>query len=342
MLPILGEFRECLDNIMIQSIHSSILLYGYESYTGRFIKWYAEYYHNIKIDYLVSTDMSRGRAYDSEIFRPSVIDFNYRNVRQAVIWVTEPMTQNLRVDLEGKGYVKGKTYFDFYEAIYGSDIYGKNEEDTDIFRKKKEGKRDIQFLEWLEWKYGCNFVTRIHHDFLEVAGEHGGGYGCTTQKEIFPILDHCHCIPQMDDAIFDYGCGKGGALVSFLDYGFQRVGGVEYEPKIYDVLKENINLLELESRVEILYGDAGEIMEPLDSYNWFYFFLPFDNYIFEKCVKAICESYKRKKRKIRIISISPYSHECIEKTDVFRLTNQFTIDMRQRVVDVFESYDRKK
>ncbi len=342
MLSILDEFRECLDNIMIQSIHSSILLYGYESYTGRFIKWYAEYYHSIKIDYLVSTDMSRGRAYDSEIFRPSVIDFNYKNVRQAIIWVTEPMTQNLRVDLEGKGYVKGKTYFDFYEAIYGSDIYGKNEEDTDIFRKKKEGKRDIQFLEWLEWKYGCNFVTRIHHDFLEVAGEHGGGYGCTTQKEIFPILDHCHCIPQTDDAIFDYGCGKGGALVSFLDYGFQRVGGVEYEPKIYDVLKENINLLELESRVEILYGDAGEIMDPLDSYNWFYFFLPFDNYIFEKCVKAICESYKRKKRKIRIISISPYSHECIEKTGVFRLTNQFTIDMRQRVVDVFESYDGKK
>ena len=279
MLSILDEFRECLDNIMIQSIHSSILLYGYESYTGRFIKWYAEYYHSIKIDYLVSTDMSRGRAYDSEIFRPSVIDFNYRNVRQAVIWVAEPMTQDLRVDLEGKGYVKGKTYFDFYEAIYGSDIYGKNEEDTDIFRKKKEGKRDIQFLEWLEWKYGCNFVTRIHHDFLEVAGEHGGGYGCTTQKEIFPILDHCHCIPQTDDAIFDYGCGKGGALVSFLDYGFQRVGGVEYEPKIYDVLKENINLLELESRVEILYGDAGEIMDPLDSYNWFYFFLPFDNYL---------------------------------------------------------------
>ena len=83
-------------------------------------------------------------------------------------------------------------------------------------------------------------------------------------------------------------------------------------------------------------------MDPLDSYNWFYFFLPFDNYIFEKCVKAICESYKRKKRKIRIISISPYSHECIEKTGVFRLTNQFTIDMRQRVVDVFESYDGKK
>lgn len=267
MLSVLNELRKILDDIMLQAMHSSILLYGYESYTGRFVKWYAKYYHNIKIDYLVSTDMTRGRAYDSEIFRPSVIDFNYKNVRQAVIWVTEPMTQKLRIALEDKGYVYGKTYFDFYEAVYGKDIYGTNDENTDIFRKKKEGRRDIQFLEWLEWKYGCNFVTRIHHDFLEVAGEHGEGYGCTTQKEIFPILDHCHCIPQADDAIFDYGCGKGGALVSFLDYGFQYVGGVEYEPKIYEVLKQNINLLGLESRAELLYGDAGELKRQLDKYN---------------------------------------------------------------------------
>ncbi len=341
MLPVLDEFRKSLDDIMLQAMHSSVLLYGYESYTGRFIKWYAEYYHNIKMDYIVSTDMSRGRAYDMEIFRPSVIDFHYKNVHQAIIWVVEPMTKELQASLEEKGYIKGQTYFDFYEAIYGNDIYGTDEE-TDIFRKKKEGKRDIQFLEWLEWKYGCNFVTRIKHEFLEVAKEHGEGYGCTTQKEIFPILDRCHCIPDATDAIFDYGCGKGGALVSFLDYGFKQVGGIEYEPKIYDVLKENMSRLGLEQKAELLYGDAGELTEQLDKYNWFYFFLPFDNYIFEKCMKAICDSYQRRKRKIHIISISPYSHECIEKTGFFRLTNQFTVDMRQRVVDVFESFGSSK
>ncbi len=338
MLEILDAFRESLDNIMLKAMHSSVLLYGYESYTGRFIKWYAEYYHNIKIDYLVSTDMGRGRAYDQEIFRPSVIDFAYRDVKNALIWVAEPMTTEIRKFLEQRGYVKDITYFDFYETIYGSDIKWNEPEDVDIFHKRKTGKRDIQFLEWLEWKFGCNFVTRIKHEFLEVAGEHGEGYGCTTQKEIFPILDRCHCVPQEEDAIFDYGCGKGGALVSFLDYGFQRVGGIEYEPKIYEILRQNINRLGLENRTELLYGDAGELTEPLDNYNWFYFFLPFDNYIFEKCVRAICESYVRKKRKIHIISISPYSHECIEKTGVFRLTTQFTVDMRQRVVYVFESY----
>lgn len=340
MLPILEEFRSKLDDMVLYAMHSSVVLYGYESYTGRFIKWYAEYYHNIKIDYLVSTDMGRGRAYDQEIFRPSVIDFNYRDVRQAIVWVTEPMTEELRLFLEDRGYINGKTYFDFYEAIYGKDIYGKNEDGVDVFRKRKEGRRDIQFLEWLEWKYGCNFVTRIHHDFLEVAGTHGEGYGCTTQKEIFPILDHCHCVPQAEEAIFDYGCGKGGALVSFLDYGFQRVGGVEYEPKIYEVLCENMRKLQLEDKAELLYGDAGELTVELDGYNWFYFFLPFDNYIFEKCIRSICGSYKRKKRKIHIISISPYSHECIEKTGIFRLTNQFTVDMRQRVVYVFEIWDK--
>lgn len=340
MISKLDEFRKTLDDIMLKAMHDSVLLYGYESYTGRFIKWYAEYYHSINIEYLVSTDMSRGRAYDSEIFRPSIIEFNYKNVKSAVIWVAEPMTKEIKTFLENRGYIKDETYFDFYEAIYGLDVYGSNKDNIDIFRKKKEGRRDIQFLEWLEWKYDCNFVTRIKQEELEVAKEHGEGYGCTTQKEIFSILDRCHCLPKANDAIFDYGCGKGGALVSFLDYGFEHVGGVEYEPKIYEVLKDNMKKLELNSdKVEMFYGDAAKIDKELDNYNWFYFFLPFDNYIFEKCVRAICNSYKRKKRKLHIISISPYSHECIETTDVFRLTNQFTIDMRQRVVNIYESYN---
>lgn len=338
-LEILQEFRDKLDDMMLKAMHSRVLLYGYESYTGRFIKWYAEYYHNIKMDYLVSTDMSRGRAYDTEIFRPSVLDFGYKDVCNAFIWVAEPFTDELKQSLENRGYIKDKTYFDFYETIYGSDIYGKNDDNLDIYHKKKEGRRDIQFLEWLEWKYNCNFVTRIKHDELEAANEHGEGYGCTTQKEIFPILEKCHCIPKEHDAIFDYGCGKGGALISFLDYGFDHVGGVEYDPKLYEVLKDNMKKLGVAEEAKLFLGDAANISVELDDFNWFYFFLPFDNYIFEKCITQICKSYERKKRKIHIISISPYSNDLIETTQIFRLTTNFTIDMRQRVVNVYVSYE---
>lgn len=95
---------------------------GHERYTGCFIKWYAEYYHNIKMDYLVSTDMSRGRAYNSKIFRSSVIDFNYRDIKPAIVWVTESMTEELRLHLENRGYVKEKIYFNFFDVIYGEDF----------------------------------------------------------------------------------------------------------------------------------------------------------------------------------------------------------------------------
>lgn len=49
----IDEFREILDEIMIKALHRRVILYGYESYTGRFLKWYAEYYQisfRMKID----------------------------------------------------------------------------------------------------------------------------------------------------------------------------------------------------------------------------------------------------------------------------------------------------
>ncbi len=336
---IFSQFRNCLDELMFPAMHKRVLLYGYESYTGRFIKWYAEYYHSIKIDYLVSPDMTRSRGYDQEIFRPSILDFDYRDVKDAVIWLAEPLTKELQRWLKIKG--GGTNYYDFYKALYGSDISWDTEDGTDAFTRRKVGKRDIQFFEWLEWKYHCNFLTAIEKNEFEVASEHGAPYRCTTQKEIFPILDKCHCVPDIDDAIFDYGCGKGSALISFLDYGFKKVGGAEYEPKIYDVLMDNMQKLGIDTdeNVELICGDAGKLDTELDQYNWFYFFLPFDNRIFEKCMDSICRSYQRKKRKLHIISISPLSWRCIEDSGIFRLVNQFTVDMRQRVVDVFETYE---
>lgn len=144
-------------------------------------------------------------------------------------------------------------------------------------------------------------------------------------------------MPKANDAIFDYGCGKGGPLVSFLDYGFDKVGGVEYDPKLYEVLKENMKHLGIKEEAKLICGDAANVSEELDDFNWFYFYLPFDNSIFEKCINQICKSYERKKRKMRILNITPYSNEIIENTKIFKLTNQFTIDLRQRVVNIYET-----
>lgn len=340
MLKILDEFRKTLDDIMLKAIHKRIVLYGY-GYTGRFLKWYAKYYHSIEVDYIITTDTSFGRAYDMELFQSSLLEFDYKDVRDAVIWLAEPKDEKIEQLLEQTGYVQNETYFDFYDVVYGKDVSW-GEADGDVFERRKSGKRDIQFLEWLEWKYECNFLQVITKENFEVAGEHGAGFCTATQKELFPILDRCHIIPGEEDAIFDYGCGKGGAMVSFLDYGFKRVGGVEYEPKIYKLLVNNMDKLGLEKEgkiIECIQGDGAKVNEQLDRYNWFYFYQPFDDSVFRKCVDNICTSLKRCKRKLHIIHIIPLSHKCVEESGCFRLVNQFTIDTRQRAVNIYESYD---
>lgn len=340
MLKALHEFRKILDDIMVKAIHKRVLLYGY-GYTGRFLKWYAEYYHSIHVDYIVTLDASFSRPYDMELFQNTVLDFGYKDVSDAFIWLAEPVDEPLRFFLEERGFIENKTYFDFYAAIYQKDDSWGESEEKDVFKKRKTGRRDIQFLEYLEWKHGCNFLQAIERNDFEVAGEHATAFRTTTQKEIFPILDRCHIIPGEEDAIFDYGCGKGGAMVSFLDYGFKTVGGVEYEPKIYNILQDNMERLSLNNvgdiTIECIQGDAAKVDKQLDKYNWFYFFNPFDDTIFKQCIDAICASLNRQNRKIHIIYNTPFCHKYIEETGVFRLMNQFTVEMRQRVVSVYES-----
>lgn len=338
MLNQLKEFRDKLSNVMVKALHSRVIIYGYESYSGRFLQWYAKYYHGIEVDYLIDTEMPRGCGHTATIYTPELLQIDYKDVKNTVIWVAIPMTLSIKELLEKNGYEKDVSYYDFYELIFGGDCYRVENED-DPFKARKVGKKDVQFMEWLEDKYGCNFVRRVPKDLMEAVGKHGGGYAVTTQREVFPILDACHCLPKAEDAIFDFGCGKGAALVSFLDYGFDYVGGVEFEPKIYSVLVDNFKKLDIDTtQSELIYGDASTLTKELDKYNWFYFFRPFDEVIFEPVIQHICESYERKKRRIRLLVINPDCWKMIESTGIFRCVIQPTIDTRRRVVNIYETY----
>ena len=138
------------------------------------------------------------------------------------------------------------------------------------------------------------------------------------------------------NSICDFGCGKGGALVSFLDYGFQHVCGVEFEKKTYEVAKDNIEKLGLQDKATLINDDARNVTTRLDDCNWFYFFFPFDNVVFEKVIANIVDSYHRHPRKIRLIYFTAMDYTFIEDTGIFRLVNQLTVDSRQRVVGIFE------
>lgn len=327
MLKQLAEFREQLDGIMIQDIHKRIILFGYDSYSGRFIRWYAKYYHNIEVDYLIALGYQRGVSHEQEVYTRELLEFDYKDVNNAIIWFCMPLTE------EFVQYKQNREYRDWYQIIYGNDWVSEVFE-SDLYKRKKSGKRDIQFLEYLEWKYDCNFLQTV------VTDTHS--YSCSTQKEIFPILDAIHYFPTPNDAIFDFGCGKGGALVTFLDYGFKHAGGVEFDVELYRVLQSNITKLNLTGDdVEIICGDALDMDKELDGYNWFYFFSPLPKDLYSKVIDHICDSYRRKMRRIKIVAFNPTYSSYIENTGIFRLRTQVNVDTLKRVCDVFETYDRK-
>jgi hypothetical protein len=185
------------------------VLYGY-GYSGKFVGWYAEYYHGIRPDYIITTDYSSNIPYEFQLYRDRLFRYNYKDVKNAVVWLCVPETEEIRQRLESVGYIKNQTYYNFCEIAY---------EDTDI----QGDDRNVQFLRWLEENYGCDFVTKVRAEAFEqkMIGAHP--FVGFTQKELFPLLDKCH-IPG-DAHIFDFGCGKGGAMLSFLDYGIKNVGG---------------------------------------------------------------------------------------------------------------------
>lgn len=49
MLEVLDDFREKLSNVMVSCMDKRIILYGY-GYTGKFLRWYASYYHALEVD----------------------------------------------------------------------------------------------------------------------------------------------------------------------------------------------------------------------------------------------------------------------------------------------------
>ncbi len=340
MLLAFEGFREVLDAVIVKSLHKQVIIIDYDCLTGRFIRWYASYYHNLTVDYLIDDSQKRGSGHELGLYTTKLFEYNYRNVDQMIIWLTGPQNPGLEEMLRKKGYNKGVDYFVFREIIYGNDLLWEDQDaDIDVFHKRKTGFRDVQFMEYLEWKYGCNFVTRIPKNETEMNDTTGAGYGVSTQKEIFGILDHCHCMPKSDDAAFDFGCGKGAPMVAFLDYGFERVGGVEYNPKLVDVARDNLRRLSIsETEAKLYSGDASDLSVELDEYNWFYFYYPFHGQVMERVIDNIRDSYVRKKRKMYLIFINPDCWWMIEQKKEFRLRLQTEIDTRSRVVSVYETF----
>ncbi len=124
-----------------------------------------------------------------------------------------------------------------------------------------------------------------------------------------------------DDAIVDFGSGKGGALITFSKYPFLKITGVELSPGLAAVAARNLEKLNIKN-VDMAISDAACFTD-LDGYNYFYFFNPFPASIMSAVIKNIAASLGRRPRKATIIYFNPEFHESVVTDSPFVKTKEY-------------------
>ena len=175
------------------------------------------------------------------------------------------------------------------------------------------------FENWIEYNYDLDLTSVPDKGTEKINDEsHNFHWGSHDYKfmealESFIIGD--------DDAVFDFGCGKGGVLLLLRLCGFSVIGGVEYDECLYSTAVNNCKKMGLDTN-RIIQGDASKLTSEIDGYNYFFMYDPFEGKQFEMVVKNLTDSYKRHKRKITIIYASPQCDSVLQNAGGFALTKK--------------------
>jgi SAM-dependent methyltransferase len=113
-----------------------------------------------------------------------------------------------------------------------------------------------------------------------------------------------------DDAVLEYGCGKGRA-VAFLSSRFPcRVTGVEIDPGLCADAEANLAHVRQRGRAEILRADAAALEVPGDV-TVAYLYNPFRGQVFGAVLDRLRESLERTPRPLRVVYYHPLMHDAL-------------------------------
>lgn len=203
--------------------------------------------------------------------------------------------------LAALGFQKDFNYFSMVEQVYG------------------DSGHVLGYRYWIEYRYGLDISANKYNregEFVE--------YAPTPWRSLYRIVKTIDI--QEKDALFDYGMGKGGVLVWLaLEGVFQKLAGVERDEELFRTACENFKKLNI-GNVKAICSDARNITDELDAFNYFFFFNPFLGSVFEAVLLNIVNSYKRKKRRIRMIYINTFCHDMVMASGVFKLEKQVEVN----------------
>lgn len=303
------EFEKTVDEMMRITSGKSVVLWGYER-SG----WFIEHLFKLRnrpIEYIVDdggSEMAKLRTDRSLIL--SEID---KETHIILLTFGEDMTAE--EILKSYGYEEGIHF------IFVRDIFYRNNR-----------QRKLSYYNWLEYKYGVDIIERKWFDCIQRPSNDSNPYSAGVDYALMDSLYNFYFTKT--DAVFDFGCGKGGALLLFSKRGVHKLGGVEYDQELYHTGCENLKKLGYDEK-NIINGDAALVKEELDDYNYFYINNSFQGEIFDNVMKNLEESYQRNKRKVTLIYTGPFCHKSILKNSSFKLVKTLHTDYVVRYINIY-------
>lgn len=190
----------------------------------------------------------------------------------------------------------------------------------------------MTYYEWIEHKYNVDISAPRMIDEIKQAHSDCWHYTAGIDYALIDVLDNFSFTES--DSVFDFGCGKGGALMLFNKAGVKKLGGVEFDPDLYQVARSNLQKLNL-GDASLFNTDAALLDEELDGYNYFFMYNPFYGDTFKKVIDNIERSYSRNKRQIVLIYSGPYCHDLVVKNQLFKLSKEIYTDYFVRYVYIY-------
>lgn len=255
------------------------------------------------VDYII--DEKLRVSYDAvpAVFHSTLLE--YLNPSESMILSTIKHVDTISDKVEKYGYIKNKNFYDVYSDIGDS------------------------YIEYLERQYAqvdfkSVFATEIPYE--KECNEHiPFGYSCVDH--VFSVIASL----EEPIAFFDFGCGKGAAILMAYLHGITKLGGIELIPDIYEQAKTNMETLKIEC--SLLNGDAAEC--EIDAYNCFFLYNPFHGSIFEKVIGRIEESFLKHRRRIYLVYANPFEHKTVIKSGRFRLYKQIRVDLFDPLLNIY-------
>ena len=173
-----------------------------------------------------------------------------------------------------------------------------------------------------DWQHGTNTMRWVDVEDFGAAGDnlvYSENYVATKARPLWTLLSSLD-LPR-NSGFVDLGAGKGRVLLIAAQYGFRKIVGIEFSPRLCEYARRNIQIFKERSRlpieIEIVQSDATAYPIQPDQ-DVFFMFNPFGGVVMAQVLANLRRSVEIAPRKICLIYNTPAQHELIAQTGIFR------------------------